>query len=276
MQVSQEIKNAAAKLSLPFNQATDIYALERLVARLNADPLLADALTYKGGFVLFKTSSTDRYTRDVDATASSVAKNVLKQHLQTCWDKDLNDGISFGEPSISDLTIETGDYGGVRLNLKYQLDVSKLEASKIKKLPKVHLDVGIGSTESSAKEVPLVPLLPQGNELSWKVLPLEYIFAEKLQTMVLRGSQNSRGKDVYDMALLSFELDDLNALEKAIKDVFEKRSTDMPQNFQSFVRGLNYDMLRQSWSAVNLKNPKSFDQSMFELIEFLRKLFPRN
>lgn len=273
MQVSQKIKNAAAKLGLPFNKATDIYALERLVARLNADPLLAEALTYKGGFVLFKTSSTDRYTRDVDATASSVSKSVLRDHLQTCLNKDLDDGISFGEASITELTIETGDYGGMRLNLKYQLDVSKIDASKAQKLPKVHLDVGIGITESSAKEIPFIPMLPQGNEMSWKVLPLEYIFAEKLQTMVLRGSQNSRSKDIYDMALLSFELSDLNALEKAIEDVFEKRSTSLPRNFQSFIKEMNHDMLRQSWSSVKLKNLKSFDQSMFELTEFLGKLF---
>jgi predicted nucleotidyltransferase component of viral defense system len=130
--------------------------------------------------------------------------------------------------------------------------------------------------ESSVKQIQLVPLLPQSDDLSWKVLPLEYIFAEKLQTMVLRGSQNSRGKDVYDMSLLSSELYDLNALETAIKDVFKKRSTDLPKNLQSFVRELNYDMLRQSWSAVKLKNPKSFDQSMFELTEFLGKLFPRS
>ncbi len=273
MQVSQKIKNAASKLGLPFNKATDIYALERLVARLNADPLLAEVLTYKGGFVLFKTSSTDRFTRDVDATASSVDKNILINHLLGCWDKDLDDGISFGEPSVTELTIETGDYGGVRLNLKYQLDVSKLEASKIHKLPKVHLDVGIGTSESSARKIPLKPLLAQEIEVSWKVLPLEYIFAEKLQTIVLRGSQNSRGKDIYDMAFLSSELENLSDLEKAIEEVFNKRATEMPENFQSFLKALNYDMLRRSWSAMSLKNPKGFDQSMFELIEFLGKLF---
>ncbi len=275
MQVSQKIKNAAIKLGLPFNNATDIYALERLVTRINADPLLAQALTYKGGFVLFKTSSTDRYTKDVDATASSIDKKVLKEHLQSCWSKDLNDGISFGAPEISDLTIETGDYGGLRLDLKYQLDVSKIDESKLSKLPRVHLDVSIGVTEKSAKEVPLIPLLPQGEEVSWKVLPLEYIFAEKLQTMVLRGSRNSRAKDVYDMALLSFELSDLDALEKAIEDVFEKRSTELPQNLPSFIRELNYETLRLAWSAVKLKHQKSFDESIFELIEFVGKLFRR-
>ena len=46
MQVSKKIKQAATKLAIPYNNASEIYALERLVARLNSDPVLAKALTY--------------------------------------------------------------------------------------------------------------------------------------------------------------------------------------------------------------------------------------
>ena len=272
MQISKKLKQTTTNLGISYNNASEIYALERLVARLNSDPVLAKALTYKGGFVLFKNSATERYTRDVDATASSIARNVLRDHLEGCWQANLGDGIVFGSPDISDLTIETGDYGGLRLNLKYQLDAEQLDSRKLHKLPKVHLDVGIGEDAQVATTLPLIPLIEGGEELSWAVLPLEYIFAEKLQTLVMRGSQNSRAKDIYDMSILAKELGDLVYLTTAINDTFRNRSTELPGSFNDFLKSLKLDVLRKAWASVRLKTSADFDHTVSDLSTFLGKL----
>jgi hypothetical protein len=217
MPVSHKLKKTAAELQLPFNRVCDVFALERLVARLETDPVLSEGLTYKGGFVLFKTAATDRYTRDVDATVRSVAKNVLISKLLHLWELELKDGIAYGEPEITELQIADGDYGGIRLTLRYQLDVQKIETEKIKKLPRINLDICIGDTGpevSFRRELPSVS--EDSEKVSWKVLSLNYIFAEKLQTMVVRGDANSRGKDIYDMWFLSKSLQNMDDLRDAL------------------------------------------------------------
>ena len=40
-----------------------------------------------------------------------------------------------------------------------------------------------------------------GEELNWSVYPIETIIAEKLHALVSHGDQNSRSKDVHDLAV---------------------------------------------------------------------------
>jgi hypothetical protein len=168
MVVSEKLKKTATELNLTFNRVSVVFALERLVARLETDPVLSEGLTYKGGFVLFKTSATDRYTRDVDATSRSVAKNVLTRKLLRLWELDLNDGIAYGEPEITELKIEEGDYGGIRLTLRYQLDTKKIEAAKLKKLPRINLDICIGDTGPEvASRTDLPSITKDSEKVSW-------------------------------------------------------------------------------------------------------------
>jgi hypothetical protein len=274
MLVSQRIHAAAKKLSIPFNRAADIYALERLVARILANHELSDAMTFKGGFVLFKLEGTDRYTRDVDATVTHIARNVLFKCLETFWNVDLDDGVAFGDPLLTDLLIATGDYGGIRLELRYQLDARVLDSNKMPKLSRVHLDVGIGEQGHSGSVImPLPSIMDSSKEISWRVLSLEYIFAEKLQTMVMRGDQNSRAKDIYDMwSIFKMNLDKV-ALKKAVLQVFLDRQTQLPESLGTFSRNMKLDVLQRAWPSVMLKDPGiSFDQVFSELTVFLDSL----
>jgi hypothetical protein len=69
---------------------------------------------------------------------------------------------------------------------------------KIKKLSRVHFDIGIGDFIPDDLPKSLSKLVSDKNNfLSWKVYPPEYIFSEKLQTLVARGEAMSRARDIY-------------------------------------------------------------------------------
>ena len=150
-----------------------------------------------------------------------------------------------------------------------------IKPEKVKKLSRVHFDIGFGSFLPDEKEKESMKLVldKAGLEVSWSVLPLEYIFAEKLQTLIIRGDQNSRGKDIYDMWFISEKLTDLPLLKNAINRVFKDRNTEVPVNFTKHVSGLNFAILRSSWKAILFSETSTtFDEAMAGLMEFLKKI----
>ena len=76
---SKKLINALKKLAqtdsrLNVNELRIIVALERAVARLQYDKILAQHLVFKGGFVLLKQYQSSRFTRDADALAVDISK----------------------------------------------------------------------------------------------------------------------------------------------------------------------------------------------------------
>ncbi len=197
----------------------------------------------------------------------------MKKRLLEAAQRELHDGIVFGGSKITDLDIINGDYGGVRLIVKFQLDVSEISKTKLSKLSSIHLDVAFDPlTLENLTKIDLPPLIDADEfRISWSVYPSEFIFAEKLQTLVARGSRSSRGKDIYDMWLLSTKIKDEIKLRSAVEKVFLERETDVPKNFSQFLSTLDLSILRGSWGAVSLRQPKDFDETFSQLTHFLGK-----
>ena len=163
----------------------------------------------------------------------------------------MNDGLWFGDVQTEDLT-DQGIYGGYRFNVAFQIGDPESE-SKIKKLSRVHLDVGFGDViDPSPRRESASSILPDGQPLSWLVYPLEYIYSEKLEALIDRGSASSRAKDIYDMFNLFNKISDPQKLLSAIKNTFENRKTEIPQSFVKFAEDLDTSILRGAWNSVQL------------------------
>lgn len=272
--IGHQINVIAKAKKIDPNRLRALFALERIVARLERNKRLSDSLTYKGGFVLVKTIDTDRFTRDLDALAHSLSHEQAQKLILEAVQADLNDGIAFGDPQIIEIET-TGDYGGLRIDLCFQLDVRSLAGEKLKKLPRVHLDIGFGSklpVDIRRTEMPSVTEDEKYN-VSWSVYPLEFIFAEKLQALVILGSANSRAKDVYDMWRISELQQDQPALAAAIRQVFLERKTDLPDDLAGFVEKLDTLVLSNAWKSVLFHEATlSFEATLAALVGFLRGL----
>jgi predicted nucleotidyltransferase component of viral defense system len=82
------------------------------------------------------------------------------------------------------------------------------------------------------------------------VYPLEFIFAEKLQTLLERGSSNSRAKDVYDLVEI-FPRCDVAHLVDAVQRVFENRKTPLPDSISRAVKSIDTAVLERSWASID-------------------------
>ena len=275
--ITEELKKLVQKNDeLNFNEARLIVAIERAVARLEAHSILCKHLVFKGGFVLLKVAESHRFTRDLDALAQGISKEDIPDLVSQALALDLDDGFWFGDFQIVDLA-DQGEYGGVRINCAYQLGDPPKETEKVKKLSRLHVDIGIGDEMSSVPiKIDLKSVLPaillRNKPVSWVVYPIESIFSEKLQTLFQRGSGNSRAKDLYDLTFIFPKCENTPSLLRAIRLTFKNRSTPIPESFFEIAKTFTPSLLKMSWGSVQLSVAQDFDEVWRQFLVVCKKL----
>ncbi len=196
-------------------------SFDRLLVRLFPDEKAPWIL--KGGYALELRLQNARTTKDIDLSipdeaAGNIKRNILEQ-LRNRIEVNLDDFFTFsiGKPKAN---IFTAPEGGSR----YPITASV--ANRI--FTTFHLDVGIGD--------PLIHPPERVKGRDWLgfagiapgiifAISKEQQFAEKLHAYTMpRKSENSRVKDLIDLALLSLEGLNSDKIQKAIKAVFSAYS----------------------------------------------------
>lgn len=267
--IRQKIIDMSKKMGVNPRDLETVFLIERLVARLIADKKLSDRLVFKGGFVGLKVYDSPRYTVDLDAL---LVKSNIEETLVLVQEQaqvDLNDGVWFRFDGQTDLAAQ-GEYGGIRHT--YRAGIGEVLKS-IKKAQIINFDLGIGDPITPGPQIKKTPSLFSGSEdISWSVYPVETICAEKLHALISHGDENSRSKDVHDLAIFLPKADP-KTLKKAIKNCFEFRETEIPTSFYEGVRQLNTSRLERGWdSAVSsIPNAGGFAEAFETLCEQLEK-----
>lgn len=256
---------------LSINELRIIVALERVIARLERRKELAEHLVFKGGFVMLKIYDSERFTRDGDALAVGIDKEKLKALIDQAITEDLDDGMWFGDLHVDDLE-EQGRYGSYRFDLAFQ--IGPPDPKKIHKLSRIHIDVGFSDRLPARPAASTMPsILDHESPVSWKAYPIEYIFAEKLETLYDRGSASSRAKDVYDLVYLMPLCTDLKKTMEAIRQTFANRSTEIPASFVETAREFDMAMLAAAWPGVQVIGKETgFDETWAVLLKHLAVL----
>lgn len=266
--IRQKIIDKSTKMGVNPRDLETVFLIERLVARLIANKKLSDRLVFKGGFVGLKVYESPRYTVDLDAL---LIKSNIEETLVLVQEQaqvDLNDGVWFRFDGQTDLATQ-GEYGGIRHT--YRAGIGEV-LKNIKKAQIINFDLGIGDPITPGPQPKKTPALFSGSEdISWSVYPIETICAEKLHALISHGDENSRSKDVHDLAIFLPKTDP-KTLKKAIKNCFEFRETEIPTSFYEGVRQLNTSRLEKGWdSAVSsIPNVGRFVEAFKALCEHLK------
>lgn len=261
--VRQKLTNLSSKMNVPYPNLETIFLIERLVARLMADKELGKRLVFKGGYVGLKVYDSPRYTVDLDALLVKAeidgTLNLIKEKAAA----DLEDGIWFHFEDQVDLATQ-GEYGGTRQ--VYRAGIGEI-LKNIKKAQIINFDLGIGDPITPGPQKVETPSLLQENEdVSWSVYPIETIIAEKLHALISHGDQNSRSKDIHDLALFLPKAE-LKILKEAIKKCFAFRETDIPPNFLNTLKEIDTARLERGWASATASVPGALSfKSNFETI----------
>jgi predicted nucleotidyltransferase component of viral defense system len=223
--LKDRLQTIAKEKAVPFNSCWKQLLLERFLARLGRSDH-ANQLIFKGGFLLAYMMKIGRETADLDflLTRIKAEEKELQAICQEIAAVSLDDGFIFSFAGIERLSQPHMDYPGYRITLNSLF-------SKMK--DKIHIDIGVGDVvEPQHRKIKLFqyrgkPFFEE--TVSLLVYPIETIFAEKLETVLSKGSRNSRMKDYHDLLLLmrNKELIESKTLKETVNITFQNRGTSL-------------------------------------------------
>ncbi|KIC75254.1 hypothetical protein DB42_AK00540 [Neochlamydia sp. EPS4] len=246
--------------------------LERFLVRL-AKSNYRERFVLKGAVLLSKYINLGRETKDLDLLANGVSNRVddLSLIFEEVSKIELDDGFTFQNIKVDQLTHPHMRYSGAEISAMAYF-------GQIKR--KLSIDIGFGDiVEPIQYSIPLLKGAKGAifeSSVNLSCYPKEFIFAEKLETIVYRGFLNSRMKDFHDVH--SLILNEFSAsfhnLKLIIESVFEHRGTalklpivykiaELPQLrtfWQSYLNGLKID---------ENTLPKNFDDLLSRINEWL-------
>lgn len=213
----------AQSLSVDVNLVLTRFATERLLYRLSRSPH-AERFVLKGALLMLVwLGEMIRPTRDADLLGfGDLSDEALASIFRdVCTVAVEPDAMTYLKDSIRVAAIRPEDaYGGKRLTLRAQLGSARL---------RVQVDVGLGDAVSPPPEWLEYPSLLDLPRPRLRAYRPETVIAEKVHTMVVLGTKNSRMRDFFDMyALAKFQPFNSEPLAKAMRATFERRRTAIP------------------------------------------------
>ena len=220
MQLKTIIKNMAKSKNISAQIVLQNFMLERLLERISVSSY-CDNFILKGGFLIAALVGLDtRATMDMDATVKGMPVNpdtIIKMFEEICA-IEINDDVAFVVKRIEEIR-ESDEYTGFRLTLEalYQPMAVPLK-----------IDITTGDKITPKEIVYEFRLMLEQRSIKVLAYNLETILAEKLETIISRGDQNTRPRDYYDIFIirqLQWKNVDYDALKDALKATAEKRGT---------------------------------------------------
>jgi predicted nucleotidyltransferase component of viral defense system len=198
---------------------------ERFLARLCRSSH-RDHFILKGGVLLAKHIDIGRETKDLDFSVRNIESeiNQLDRVMNGIVSLDLGDGFTFRDIQTETLEHFHMEYTGARIKMQACLGKARLP---------LFIDLGFGDLVPIKEEKIMLLASKKGALFEENVhlpcYPIEFIFAEKLETIVFRGRENSRMKDYHDLYSMTRKSVSLNKSEvtQAIDAIFQHRRTPL-------------------------------------------------
>lgn len=221
--------------SISFQEYRLRYATERFLMRVK-ESQFKDNLILKGGFLLGIIYEIEqRTTKDLDTLLMGMTADRIhvEDMLTEIISIELKDDVTFEVANLSK-SENNRIYDGFRAKLKMKFTGENTYVQ-------FDLDLGVGDSvipNPQIKEIPLIFNEANSKEesISLYSYPLETILSEKTETILMRGTTNSRMKDFYDIHLILNDPDKPNIYElyEAFCNTWTMRHKDTPINEEQF------------------------------------------
>jgi len=245
MQLKAYVKNIAKEKDISAQLVLQNYMLERYLERVSLSEY-RDKYIIKGGFLIASLVGLEsRATMDLDATIKGypVNEDSIRSMVESIISVPVDDGISFQIKDIG-LIREDDEYGGIRVSLN---------ANYEKMAVPLKLDITTGDKITPGEIEYSYKLMMEERSISILSYNLSTILAEKLETVVSRGDQNTRPRDYYDIFILSKLQDkniEIDTLRDALIATSEKRgSKEIMENYEEIIKDVSEnEVMNQRWN----------------------------
>ncbi len=244
MQLKAIIKNIAKEKHISAQLVMQNFMLERLLERKSISKYQRNFIL-KGGFLIAALVGIDtRATMDMDATIKELPVNeqTVRKMFEEICKTELADDVTFSFQNIGKIR-EGDEYTGYRISLSANYPPMAVP---------LKLDITTGD-KITPKEIEYqFKLLLEDRNISVLAYNLETIMAEKLETVITRGDQNTRPRDYYDIYILTklqysnIEPDSLKAAFKATAD--KRGSAVVVKDYRKIMNTVrNSEVMQRQW-----------------------------
>jgi len=243
--LQDRLKNEGRRSGVHYASVLEQFALSRFFAR-RAQSDYADRFVLKGAQLFrFIKEGGHRPTRDADFLSfgdhdPEVLQEIFTEICQLTLEQE--DALIWENIKAAAIR-EENSHGGVRVKIGCQLGRVKIP---------LQIDIGFGDIITPGVRFQKWEAPLDYKDVSLATYPMETVIAEKLETAVTLGINNSRMKDFYDLHWLQSHLEfDGNDLTEAVTNTFNQRSTNIPDTIPViFTEEFSSDAQKiEQWSA---------------------------
>lgn len=243
-QLKAKVRNLSGGDSKKAQTLIRNFIMERFLERI-ALSQYRNNFILKGGMLVAAVVGLDtRATMDIDTTVKSL--NLTKDNAVKIVEEiiavNLDDGVQFQIAKVTDI-MEEHDYPGIRFMLEATLD---------KMRQAVKMDISTGDVITPRAVEYSYHLMLEDRAISLRTYNLETLLVEKLETIMARGTANTRMRDFYDIHVISHqEAFDREILKKAFLATSAKRNTtDQILGFRDILSTVEADAsMKKQWDS---------------------------
>lgn len=246
MQLKAAINKMAKEKHIPAQLVMQNYMLERLLERIAHSRYQSNFILKGGLLIASMVGLHSRATMDMDATIRNhpVNENSIKTMFEEIVSIPIDDDISFSFQGVGEIR-KNDAYGGYRISLTANFPPMKVP---------LKLDITTGDKITPEAVEYKYPMMFSNGTLEIFAYNLETILAEKLETVISRGDQNTRPRDFYDIFILSKlkgNMINLDTLRRALSETSRKRnSSDLIPQYRSIVEQvIESTAMQQHWKT---------------------------
>lgn len=248
-QLKDKVRNIAKSDSTKAQALIRNFIMERFLERITLSPY-KDNFILKGGMLIAAISGFDmRATMDIDTTvqALSLSMENARKIVEDIIAIELPDGVTFQINKVSEI-MEGHAYPGIRIVLAATLD-------RLKQI--IKLDISTGDVITPGAVDFSYKLMFEERSISLWTYNLETLLAEKLETIMSRGTANTRMRDFYDIHIIARDkVIDEAVLGKAflatcIKRKSDNQITDLISILSEIEKS---DMMKKDWENYRKAN----------------------
>ncbi len=256
-QLNDLVKNTSKKLNIPPELVRRYYILEKILEIISHSEY-KEKFVLKGGFLIGSyIGLNNRTTVDIDTSVRDM--DLSESEILSIFNKLFNvptkENIHFTVGNIKEIR-EGEFYPGFRLQVNYEIDGIK---------DAVKLDITTGDEIVPDVILHQHKMILDNKRIEVYAYPIEQIIGEKLQTILVRSTLNTRSRDFYDVYILStFHSDDIDysILRTSFLNTVKSRKTDLEiDEFEEIIELISNDQ-RQNELWQNYSNKFSYAQGI--------------
>lgn len=275
MKTSTQLKALIRNLSREKNVKAEIllrnFMLERFLERISLSKY-KEQFVLKGGMLIAAIIGVDaRSTMDMDTTISGFNLNEeeLEIVIKNILAIPLDDGVTMELRKLESIRDEA-EYPGIRVSINASLD-------KTKQTMKIDITTGDQITPRAIEFS--YKLMLEDRSISILSYNLETVIAEKMETILSRGTTTTRMRDYYDIHILMI-LHEKEIDKNILRDAFNKTSRhrnsfeNIKSNGTEYIQIIEESKsLSKLWDQYKSKNNYAADVKWDDAIKSVKKTF---